>query len=366
MDGVDAALVSIADNQCTFLDSATTHYTNQIHNDLLALNDEPTIALSDFINLDLQVAGTFADVTHALLRKSKHNAADIAAIGSHGQTIYHQPTADFAGTLQIGDPNTIAHLTAIDVVADFRRADMARSGQGAPLVPAFHHHAMGNTDKPRVILNLGGIANISVLDSGVSGFDTGPANTLLDAWCQHSLNTPFDQNGEWSRSGTVQQELLSTMLLDPYFNKAAPKSTGKDTFNLSWLNQQCDTKNYRAEDIQATLLELSAATIATAIHNAAAKTTAVYACGGGTKNAFLMQRLEHLLAPKQIGLTTELGVDADACEAIAFAWLAYRHKSGLSGNVPAVTGATDYAILGGLYPGRSTGPVSWQTNKNLY
>lgn len=351
VDGIDAALVEISGDRCLFLDSATTYYSGHLRQSLLALNDDPTIALSDLINLDLQVAGAFAEATQKLLNKSKQDATDIIAIGSHGQTIYHQPAAKFAGTLQIGDPNTIAKLTAIDVVADFRRADMARGGQGAPLVPAFHHHALSAANTPRVILNLGGIANISILDTTVSGFDTGPANTLLDAWCQSAMQKSFDKNGEWSRSGTVQQSILDKMLQDPYLQSKPPKSTGKDYFNLAWLNQQCDTAAYRAEDIQATLLELTAVTASMAIHRAASGTTAVYVCGGGAKNEFLMERLKALLAPKQVGFTTELGVDADACEAIAFAWLAYRYKSGLSGNVPTVTGATEYATLGGLYPG---------------
>ena len=349
VDGIDAALVNIEGDKCTFIGAATCHYSSEVRHSLLALNDSPTITLAEFINLDLKVASTFAETAVKLLRKCTHDATDIVAIGSHGQTIYHQPNVEFAGTLQIGDPNTIAQLTSIDVVADFRRADMARGGQGAPLAPAFHHYVLG-ASSPRVVLNLGGIANISILDKHVVGYDTGPANTLIDAWCQKTLNIPFDKNGDWSSQGNIQQNLLDQMLQDPYFASHYPKSTGKDYFNLTWLDKYCDTTAYRAQDIQATLVELSAVSISDAIHSTAANVTEVYVCGGGARNNYLMRRLKLLLAPKQIALTNALGVDADACEAMAFAWLAYRHKSGLSGNLPSVTGAKEYAVLGGLYP----------------
>ena len=355
VDGVDAVLVDINTDQCNFIASATIQYSDPLRHTLLALNDNPHIALSEFIDLDLQVAHAFSDATFAVLKNADVSAADVSAIGSHGQTIYHQPDTDFAGTLQIGDPNTIARQAGIDVVADFRRADMACGGQGAPLVPAFHQQALAG-QSPRVILNLGGIANISILNyANVSGFDTGPANTLLDAWCEKSIGRTFDLNGDWSRSGQVLEAVLSQMRRDPYFQRQPPKSTGKEYFNLSWLQQHCQTKTHRAEDIQATLVELSASTIADAIKKASPAVSDIYVCGGGAKNPHLMERIKDNLPDKRVELTNVLGINSDACEAIAFAWLAYRHKSGLTGNLPAVTGATKQVILGGLYPGRSYG-----------
>lgn len=354
VDAVDAALVQIDRDKCRLIDTATVHYNNALRHSLLQLNANPSVTLSQLIHLEQQVAKSFAQAALTLLAQTATDAQQVCAIGSHGQTIYHQPKKQPVdapgGTLQIGDPNTIAQLTGIDVVADFRRADIAHGGQGAPLTPAFHQYALG-ADTPRVILNLGGIANISVLSDNVIGFDTGPANTIMDAWCQLNLNQSYDKNGEWARTGEVQQALLSAMLADDFFEHLPPKSTGPDYFNLAWLNKLCDVSTLPAVDIQATLLELTAKSVALAVHEYAPGTTGVYVCGGGAHNEYLMARLRHHLAPVYIGFTAELGTDGDACESMAFAWLAYRYKSGLCGNLPSVTGADGYAILGGMYPG---------------
>lgn len=356
VDAVDAALVEINNNQCRLIDTATTHYSSDLRESLLQLNTNPVVTLPNLISLDKRVATTFAKVTLQLLAQSKTAAMDICAIGSHGQTIYHQPNTDTdqhecRGTLQIGDPNTIAHATQIDVVADFRRADMARGGQGAPLTPAFHHCVLGSTP-PRVILNLGGIANISLLDNTVTGFDTGPANTMLDAWSQARLGRSYDSNGDWANSGNIQHTLLDNMLADSYFHAPPPKSTGPDYFNLEWLGRFCDPDKFHAEDIQATLVELTATTAAQAILKHAPDSSGVFVCGGGARNGYLMERLAHHLSPLRLGLTDDLGINGAACESMAFAWLAYRYKCGLSGNNPDITGADSFTVLGGLYPGK--------------
>ena len=356
VDSVDAALVHIIGDQCQYLGSASVAYSCGTRESLLSLNTHPSIQLSNYIRLDHDVACVFAEATLSLLKQTSYRAEDIAAIGSHGQTIYHQPDTHPTGTIQIGDPNRIAAITGIDVVADFRRADMARGGQGAPLVPAFHRYALSASDgTPRVILNLGGIANISMLDNAVNGFDTGPANTLLDAWCEQSTGKPFDEGGQWAREGTVQRTLLDKKLSDKFFARLPPKSTGKDHFNLSWLKQYCVT-DHPPQDIQATLVELSAITIAQAIDQHAEHINEVFACGGGVRNHYLMERLALQLTPRVFGLTSDLGVDCEACEAMAFAWLASRFKANLPGNLPTVTGAARQAVLGGLYPGRTSGP----------
>ncbi len=354
VDAVDAALVEINHDKCRLIDTATVHYDSVLRQSLLQLNSNPSVTLSQLIELEQQVAKTFAEAALVLLAQSATDARHICAVGSHGQTIYHQPKRlpgnAPGGTLQIGDPNTIARLTGIDVIADFRRADMAHGGQGAPLTPAFHQYALGQ-GIPKVILNLGGIANISVLDDNVIGFDTGPANTLMDAWSQLNLNQSYDKNGEWARTGKVHQSLLNAMLADNFFQRLPPKSTGPDYFNIAWLHKLWDVSSLPAADVQATLLELTAKSVVLAVKKYAPETTGLYVCGGGAHNEFLMARLSDHLAPVYVGFTAELGTDGDACEAMAFAWLAYRYKSGLTGNLPQVTGADGYAILGGMYPG---------------
>lgn len=365
-DAADAALVRIKDGKCDFIAAASCQYESQLRQSLLRLNADPALTLPKFIELDYQVAVAFADVTLKLLKQCDIGAEEICAIGSHGQTIFHQPNKTPSGTIQIGDPNTIAQRTGIDVVADFRRADMARGGQGAPLTPAFNYHALGDNDSGRVILNLGGIANITALGLNtqgltaqgktVIGFDTGPANTLLDAWCQISQGNAYDKNGAWARSGNVCDTLLNVLLADEYFQRAPPKSTGPDYFNLDWLEKAYDIAATSSADVQATLTELTATSISAAIKKFASDTRAVFVCGGGAHNDYLIERLRYHLAPTAVRFTNELGIDGDACESIAFAWLAYRHMNGLSGNLPQVTGADEPAILGGLYSGRRLQP----------
>ena len=304
--------------------------------------------------LDRELALLFADAVDQLLRQAGMQATEVAAIGCHGQTLRHRPQAHHPFTLQVGDPATLALETGITTVAHFRQADIAAGGQGAPLVPAFHQAMLRRRDEYRVVLNIGGIANITILPAGEhtpsSGFDTGPGNLLLDAWIARQRQQGFDANGRWARSGRVQADLLRAMLHDPYFHKTPPKSTGREHFNLAWLERLLeDFPGLEAVDVQATLTELSARTMAQAIEQYAPGCERLLVCGGGVHNAFLLQRLRHHLPDLCVESTAAHGVDPDFMEAMAFAWLARQRLLGQPGNLPAVTGARCPVVLGGVY-----------------
>jgi len=283
------------------------------------------------------------------------SAAQIIAIGSHGQTIRHRPPGSPEGTftLQIGDPNLIAELTGINTVADFRRRDMAAGGQGAPLVPAFHRAIFHSPNKNRVIVNIGGMANITWLPAQgpVIGFDTGPGNVLMDTWIAEHLGKSYDQDGAWATSGQVCTTLLAELLAEPYFKMLAPKSTGRENFNRSWLEDHLRrlVSTPALGDIQATLLELSAITIADSIKGLDQIPKEVFVCGGGAYNTALMQRLARLMPQDSVASTAALGVDPQWIEAMAFAWLAQQTLNHRPGNLREVTGATREVILGGVY-----------------
>ncbi len=348
VDSIDAALVGIDGNQFEVVAMHTTQYDTNLRQALLTLKSETTLSLSDFITLDHRVGRAFADATSALLLQSDTSSEAVVAIGSHGQTLFHQPEHQYSGTLQIGDPNIIAHTTGINVVADFRRADMAVGGQGAPLAPAFHEYLLGR-NSGKVVVNLGGIANITVLGDPAIGFDTGPANSILDAMTQKHLGKPYDNSGQWARRGTVDSDLLSTLLSDPYFAKPAPKSTGTDYFNLDWALRHEGANNLSPQDLQATLTELTAITVANSIKAHTTNSTEIYVCGGGARNEYLMERLTAGVADARIKSLDETGVSGDACEASTFAWLAHRYLSGQPANLPSVTGAAKAVVLGSLY-----------------
>lgn len=350
VDSVDAALVAIGDSTLELLSTHTAQYPADLRAALLTLKSSPSVHLGEFIALDNRVGHAFANVTLELLDNSNTPASDVAAIGSHGQTIFHQPTGNYPGTLQIGDPSIIAATTGIDVIADFRRADMAAGGQGAPLAPAFHEYMLGHASR-KVVINLGGIANITVLGEKVTGFDTGPANSILDEYAQTHLQKPFDSDGQLARSGEIDDKWLNTMLGDPYFALPPPKSTGTDYFNLDWALQHLGGKALAPVDILATLTELTAMAVADNVRNYAADGTEVYICGGGAQNGFLIERLDALLPSTRVQPLDNAGVSGDACEACTFAWLAYRHLQRKTGNLLEVTGADRAVILGGLYPG---------------
>jgi len=349
-DGIDAALVRF-EPRLDVVAAKTTPYPDALRAKILALaTRDAAIALDDYGALDVAVGRAFADAAVALLRDSGVDRSDVAAIGSHGQTVRHRPAGEHPFTLQIGDASVIAERTRIATVADFRRADVAAGGQGAPLLPALHAALFASPDATRVILNLGGIANITLLTPrrDVIGFDTGPANCLLDAWALRHRGSPRDEGGAWARSGRVDRAQLDALLADPYFAAAPPKSTGREHFNLDWLDARVRQKIAPA-DVQATLLALTATTIANAIRANAGDAREVFACGGGVHNPALMDALREQLAPASVRSTAELGLDPDYVEAAGFAWLARARLAGAPGNLPAVTGAHGPRVLGAIH-----------------
>jgi anhydro-N-acetylmuramic acid kinase len=330
----------------------TFPYPTEVRERVVALaKNRASIALDDYGRLDVEIGECFAIAALSILQEAGIDAAQITAIGSHGQTICHRPLGAFPFTLQIGDPSVIAERTGIVTIADFRRADVAAGGQGAPLLPALHAAVLSDPAIPRAILNLGGIGNSTVLVPGkdVLGFDTGPANCLLDAWAARHLGVARDEGGAWARSGTVDHDLLARCLDDPYFAAAPPKSTGREVFNLDWLDARVST-HVGPEDVQATLLALSARTIADALRTHAHGVREVFACGGGVHNTALMDALRIELPKVRVDSTAALGLDPDFVEATGFAWLARARLAGEPGNLPSVTGARGPRVLGAIYP----------------
>lgn len=349
-DGIDAALVRF-EPRLELLAAKTTPYPAALRERILALAvSNAAMTLDDYGALDVEIGACFADAALSLLRDTGTDRVDIAAIGSHGQTVRHRPFGEHPFTLQAGDPSVIAERTRITTVADFRRADVAAGGQGAPLLPALHAALFAAPDATRVILNLGGIANVTILEPGqdVLGFDTGPANCLLDAWALRHLQTPRDENGVWARSGRVDRDLLDAWLRDPYFSAPPPKSTGREHFNLDWLDARLPA-TYAPAHVQATLLAFSATSIAAAIRKHAPKARETFACGGGVHNASFMDALSQALAPATVQSTLALGLDPDYVEAAGFAWLARARLAGLPGNLPSVTGARGPRVLGAIH-----------------
>ena len=351
-DAIDAALVDISEDDLEIVDYRQYPLAADVQQALRNIN--PSSSIEEMTALDVLTGQHFGHAVLSLLEVNEITTQQVRAIGSHGQTIMHLPGAIPARTLQIGDPNQISSLTGITTIADFRRADMAAGGQGAPLAPAFHAWRFRSTRLNRIVLNIGGIANITILPSAraaeVRGFDTGPGNTLMDAWIQQCLDQDFDELGRWATSGEVREELIKLMLADPYFSATYPKSTGKDDFNLAWLASVMNNtgRTYRKEDIQATLLELTAVSIAMAISACAPETEEVLTCGGGIHNPVLMQRLQSLLPGIVVKSTGDYGVNPDAVEALTFAWLAKQRLENIPANLPSVTGANKLAVLGAI------------------
>ena len=348
-DGVDAVLARFSP-RLEVVHANTFDWPDALRKDVLALaRDDATIRLDDLGTLDVRLGRHFADVALALLAEARVPASVVRAIGSHGQTVCHRPLTEPPFTMQLGDPSVIAERSGIDVVADFRRADVAAGGQGAPLAPIVHQALLGGDDAERAVLNLGGIANVTVLSPNqpVRGFDTGPANGLMDAWVQRCRGTPRDDNGTWAASGRVDEALLARLLDDAYFRAAPPKSTGREYFHLDWL-QRHDIEGIAPADVQATLLMLTVRSVAEAIHRHAPAARDVLVCGGGVHNATLMHALTDALPDRHVGSTAGQGIDPDFVEGIAFAWLARQRLLGRPGNLPEVTGARGARVLGAL------------------
>lgn len=351
-DAIDAVLVDFGAEVPQLIAGHAHAWSDDLRQRMLAVaQGERSLDLDELGRLDVELGHRFADAALRLLEISGISASRVRAIGSHGQTLRHRPTGNYPFTMQLGDPSIIAERCCIDVVADFRRADMAAGGQGAPLLPALHAMLLARPEHARVVLNLGGIANITVLaeDGGVLGFDTGPANGLMDAWCLRHRGEAFDRNGSFAASGQVNQGLLEAMLRDPYFALPPPKSTGREYFHLDWLAGHLAAFHAAEADVQATLLELTARSVAGAIEAHAPGAEEVLVCGGGVHNAALMHRLGERLSPRLVSSTARHGVDPDFLEATAFAWLARQRLLRLPGNMPSVTGARGPRVLGAIY-----------------
>jgi anhydro-N-acetylmuramic acid kinase len=351
VDGLDLALLEI-DDEIHFLRSETVALISPLRDQLLALGQPGTDEIDRLGGADRQLGRAIGVAVNEFLAAAGIRSETVTAIGSHGQTVRHRPDGATPFTMQIGDPNQITEATGITCVADFRRRDMAAGGQGAPLVPPFHAALFHVTHEHRVILNIGGISNITVLPSnpadGVAGFDTGPGNGLMDAWIAQCKQLDYDVDGSWAGQGRCDDSLLNELLADPYFAKSPPKSTGREHFNLAWLTERSRVRSMAEVDVQATLLELTAVSICEAVQRWAPRSQRLLVCGGGRNNAALMRRLT-TLANCPVEKTDQHGIDGDGLEAGAFAWLAHRNLEGLPGNEPSVSGAGGSRILGAVY-----------------
>jgi len=368
-DGIDAALVRMCEEQiplgppfskgeelrarCELVLGRTYSWNSALRQRLIALGQgQDTVSLDALGSLDVQVAIAFSDAASRLLDEAGIAPAQVHAIGSHGQTVRHRPEAEYPFSWQLGDGNVIAERSGIATVADFRRRDVAAGGHGAPLMPAFHAAMLHSDAEDRAVLNLGGIANFTLLPRAgqVRGFDTGPANALLDAWCERHVGHAFDADGAFAASGRVDDALLARLLDDAWFALPPPKSTGREQFHLDWAEARIGDSSLSAQDVQATLLELTAATVADALLATQPATRRVLVCGGGVRNPVLLERIAARLPGVIVESTATHGLDPDFVEAMGFAWLARETLAGRPGNLPSVSGAKGPRVLGAVYP----------------
>lgn len=350
LDGVDAVAVKIQDTHFEFLAHSEVRFDDPIRHELQSLLTSGPDELERSARISQTLAYLYAQTVNQLLRQHSLSARSIRAIGVHGQTVRHRPEQGFS--IQLNNPSLLAELTGIDVIADFRSRDLAAGGEGAPLVPAFHAHAFASSH-PRALVNIGGIANVTLLhpsNGSIRGFDTGPGNTLLDCWIEHHQHRRFDQDGCWAATGHVNETLLRDFLSEEYFSRSSPKSTGRELFNLDWI--RCALFDFRGiapQDVQRTLVRLSAQSIVNAIKNEQPDTQDIFVCGGGALNPLLMQDIAKL-SSLPVYSTEHLGIDPMHVEAMAFAWLAWAFIHKKAGNLPAVTRAQGPRILGAYYP----------------
>ena len=352
LDGVDAVLADLAGAQPRLIGHTHLALTAEMRKELLLLSSAGWDELHRAAVVAQHLARSFANAVEDLLLSAQIEADQVRAIGVHGQTVRHRPEAGY--TIQLNAPATLAELTGIDVVADFRSRDIAAGGQGAPLLPAFHA-GLFTTHTPRAVVNIGGVANVSGLPAAgspepVIGFDCGPGNVLIDAWAEEHLAEPFDRDGDWAAGGHSNATLLSALLDEPYFSLPPPKSTGRELFNREWLTHKLAQRKLAPRDVQASLTRLTAASIGQAIAQHFAPAGDVLVCGGGAFNATLMRMLGEECAPRPVASTAQFGVAPDHVEALAFAWLAREHLQRRPASLPAVTGARGARILGALYP----------------
>lgn len=349
MDGVDAALIDLPSNQ--LIAGITRPYSPEAWARLSNVLNGQTLSLSTLSQLNTVLGREFALAVLELLEKASCSPKDIIAIGSHGQTICHDATADIPYTVQLGCAHTIAEMTGIRVVADFRTRDLVVGGQGAPFAPLYHQELFSHQKRPFAVVNIGGIANVTFLEASgaLSGYDTGPGNCLMDAWARKHLNQSYDANGEWAASGQVISSLLSECLSDSFFEQIAPKSIGKEYFSEEWLSSKLKP-SYSPSDIQATLLELTARTIFNELNQRGIQLSSVIICGGGVHNASLMKALQHHSESLSVVSSREFGVDPDFIEAMMFAWFAEKAIHNIPLNLNSLTGAKNTAVLGVIYP----------------
>ena len=349
LDGVDAVLAAFDGPRAECLASHHLPFDDGLRSEALALHERGADELHRAALLGNRLAHAYAEAVNALLKKVSRGTTPIRAIGCHGQTVRHAPQHGY--TIQLNNPALLAELTGITVVADFRSRDIAAGGQGAPLVPAFHEALFRAPDVHRVILNLGGIANLTDLAPGsaTTGYDCGPGNMLMDAWVHKQRGQPYDQDGTWAAAGTLLPELLARLMTHPFLALPPPKSCGREEFNLTWLQAQL-AGNERPEDVQATLAEFTARTVAAAMLSHCGSPDELYVCGGGAYNNLLMRLLAQHAVARRVATTDLLGLPPDQVEAMAFAWLAWRTLRGEAGNLSAVTGARGPRILGAIYP----------------
>lgn len=360
IDGVDCALVDFSQAPPRLVATHSHPVPASLRQNLLLLCQDQSISLRLLGKTDVALGRLFAEAVNTLLAKCRLKPAEIIAIGSHGQTIQHHPQGSHQFTMQIGDPNTISAMTGITTIADFRRKDMAAGGQGAPLTPLFHQGYFGTGTARRAVLNIGGIANISLLsvdaETPLIGFDTGPGNVLMDSWINLKKGLPFDRNGAWAHSGTVESTLLESLMSDDFFALPAPKSTGRELFNLPWLTAKLAEVGPIVDvDVQTTLLEFTAQTIAQSTDWQSRKIEELIVCGGGAYNTALLQRLRALTAPIRVIPSDAAGLAPDWVEGVAFAWMARKTWLGEAIDCRSVTGSRHPCILGGIYRSEADG-----------
>jgi anhydro-N-acetylmuramic acid kinase len=349
LDGADAALVDFSSGTPRTLAFATVAFAPDLRERILALCQPGTDPVHLAATVTNELAELYADVVEGAIAEGGVARERIAAIGCHGQTIRHRP--DLGYTVQLNDAARLAELTGIDVVADFRRRDMAAGGQGAPLVPAFHEAVFRDERKARAVVNIGGISNVTWLAPGrpTIGFDCGPGNVLLDGWARKHIGTHFDEDGRWAAAGRTDESLLRRLLDEPFLRKAPPKSTGRELFHLGWLQERL-TADYRTADVQSTLTDFTARGIVDAIERFCPDTDEIYLAGGGARNGSLVGRIRTLAQGRPVAITDELGVPTAQVESMAFAWLAMKCVRREPIDLTAITGAREPRVLGAVYP----------------
>lgn len=354
LDGIDIAYCQIKEHSFELLHSGKYSFDKEIKEKILKALKTP-VTLKQIGELDTRLGKMYADTLERFISQKKIDKKQIAAIGLHGQTLWHEPESDYPFSMQLGNPNVITALTGVSVVSDFRRKDMALGGQGAPFAPAFHQYIFSRLKNKIAVVNIGGMANLSLLGKNLMGYDTGCGNVLMDHWVSLHNSATFDEDGRWAKSGTPNSELLVQMLSEPYFSKKAPKSTGRELFNGAWLERELETflqkkggtLHIKNRDVQATLLELTVSNIANEVKKN--EIDLLIVCGGGVKNGYLMQRLGDVLRGVEVVSSDECGVSSEFMEAMAFAWLAHERVHKNCVKLSSVTGASKDSILGAIY-----------------